>query len=184
MKMDDAIFQLKSARDSFWFSLGAYSLLRKEPASSQLSRYEITLYEDDDIIVSEGNVSSRRGTNYTISFNSSLNESAARSVVENSFKQMIIDSNDIIHAYAKVSNIDVSKLPAVQFIRHYRNAIAHNCHWSLRSSNSLPLTWRNRTLTIEMNDQPIDGFLTWFEGLQLCAQLNIIISEHSKNLAS
>jgi len=182
LNMDDAICQLKSARDGFWFSLGAYSLLRKEPASSQLSRYDIKLYEDGDIVVSEGSLSERRGTNYTIGFNSSLNESAARSVVENSFRQMIIDSNQVFRAYAKASGFDVSKIPVAQFIRHYRNAVAHNGHWDLRSSNDLPLTWRNRTITIDMNNQPIDGFLTWFEGLQLCAQLNILISEHTKQI--
>jgi hypothetical protein len=176
---DDAIAKLKAARDGFWFSLGAYALLTNEPAKSELSRYDIKVYEDGNVMVSEGDTDRRRGTNYTIGFNGALSESAARGVVDNSFRQMIIDSNHVIQAYVKSKNLDVSQMPAVQFIRHYRNAIAHNGRWNILSPKGLPLTWRNRTLTIDINEQPIYGFLTWFEGLQLCAQLNIFISENA-----
>ncbi|MDW7772957.1 MAG: hypothetical protein SCH71_08710 [Desulfobulbaceae bacterium] len=178
----ETIAHLKVARDGFWFSLGAYALLTKEPVKSELRKYDIRVYENGDIVVSEGDVNERPGTNYTIGFNGGLSGSAARGVVDNSFKQMIIDSNHAIHAYAKSNKIDVSESSAIQFIRHYRNAIAHNGRWDLRSPKGLPLTWRNRTLTIDMNDQSIDGFLTWFEGLQLCAQLNIFVSEHAKQI--
>ncbi|WP_143507352.1 hypothetical protein [Pseudomonas sediminis] len=177
MTPTETITQLKAARDGFWFSLGAYALLTKEPAKSELSRYNINIYEDGEIVVSEDKLNERRGTNYTIGFNGALSNSAARGVVDNSFKQMIIDSNHAIRAYAKFNKIDISESSSIQFIRHYRNAIAHNGLWDLRSPKGLPLTWRNRTLTIEMNNQPIEGFLTWFEGLQLCAQLNIFVTE-------
>lgn len=182
MTAAETIRQLKAARDGFWFSLGAYALLTKEPARSELSRYDIKVYEDGDIVVSEDNVNERRGTNYTIGFNSALSDGAARDVVNNSFKQMIIDSNHAIRAYAEFNSVNVTESSAIRFIRHYRNAIAHNGLWDLRSPKGLPITWRNKTLTIDMNNQPIDGFLTWFEGLQLCAQLNVFVTEHAKKI--
>lgn len=182
MTMKEAITQFKIARDGFWFSLGAYALLTKEPVKSELIRYDIKIYEDGDLAVSEDDVNQRRGTNYTIGFNSGLSDNAARSVVDNSFKQMIIDSNHVVRAYAKANNLDVSELPAIQFIRHYRNAIGHNGRWRIDSPKGFPLTWRNRTITFDMNGQSIDGFLTWFEGLQLCAGLNILVSEHARKI--
>lgn len=179
---EEAIAALKAARDGFSFSLGAYALLTKEPVRAKLRGYEIKVYEDGDFVVSEDSLAGRRGSSYTIGFNSALSRSAARGVVDNSLMRMIIDSNHAIRAYAKANNLDVSQCSAVQFIRLYRNAIAHNGRWDLRCPEDLPLTWRNRTVTIAMNNQSIEGFLTWFEGLQLCAQLNILVSEHANQI--
>jgi len=177
LTIDDTIAELKIARDGFLFSLGAYALLTKEPASSELSRYGIKVCEDGNIVVSENEQSHHRGTSYTICFNDGLSESAAKSVVDASFKKMIIDSNHVIQKHKKENNINISEPTAFRFIRHYRNAIAHNGRWSLHSAKDLPITWRNRTLTFDMNNQSIDGFLTWFEGLQLCAQLILYLDQ-------
>jgi hypothetical protein len=99
-------------------------------------------------------------------------------VVEKSFRQMIIDSNFVVQSYIRDNKIDASNEPMVQFSRHYRNAIAHNGHWNFYSDKGLPITWRNRTIAMEMNKKPIDGFISWFEGLQLCAQINLFISQN------
>lgn len=112
-------------------------------------KYDIKVYEDGDIVVSEDDFNQRHGTNYTIGFNSALSDSAAKGVIGNFFKQMIIDSNHVIRAYAQASDFDVSKSPESQFVRHYRNAIAHNGRWDLHSLKDFPLTWRNQTVTIE-----------------------------------
>ena len=182
MTIDETIAELKAARDGFWFSLGAYALSTKEPAKYELSRYGIKIYEDGNIIVSENEPSHPRGNNYTIGFNDGLSESAAKGVVDASFKRMIIDSNHTIRKFAKENNVDLSESTAFQFIRHYRNAIAHDARWDLRSPKNLPIAWRNRILTFDMNNQPIDGFITWFEGLQLCAQLNLLVSAQVKKI--
>lgn len=176
----EALALLKKARDSFWFSLGAYALLTKEPAMSEISKYDISIYEGGEINVSEIGSEEPFRTGYTIGFNAGLGDLAARYVVDNSFRQMIIDSNHAVRAYVKLNSADVVDLPEVKFIRHYRNAIAHNGQWNFDSAKDLPLTWRNRTLTMDMNHQSIEGYLNWFEGLQLCSQLNIFITQHSK----
>jgi hypothetical protein len=43
---ENALAKLKSARDSFWFSLGAYALLTEEPSRSEISVYDIKVYEN------------------------------------------------------------------------------------------------------------------------------------------
>ncbi|MEZ8187543.1 hypothetical protein ACED29_17180 [Shewanella sp. 5S214] len=173
---DTAAQRLNAARESFWFSSGAYGLLMTEPSRSQLATIQINVLDDGTLSVTDVNYQLAQGTCYHIGFNSSLSEQSARQVVEYTFRQMVLQSFEVTKEYVTSNNLSVANEPWYQFARHYRNAIAHNGHWNMRGNSGLPLTWRNRTLDISMNGAPIDGFLSWFEGLQLCAQLLNFVS--------
>lgn len=178
---DSALLRLKSARDAFWFSLGAYALLTNEPSRSELSKFAIQLDEFNNIAANRGEPSPNRGNSYTIGFNAALDAASAKRIVEYSFRQMIIESFETAKEFEAKNTLSLSSEPWYEFARHYRNGLAHNGRWSFRSAKGLPLTWRNRTIDANLQGMSLDGFLTWFEGLQLCAQMNISISTMGKN---
>ena len=170
--------KLINFRDAFWFSLGAYALLTQEPSRSQLSLFTIQVSELDTIAVGTGSLPlPSRGTSYTIGFNSALDTASARRVVEHTFRQMILQSFEVTKAYASSSDPGVITEPWFQFARQYRNAVAHSGRWDIRSRNGLPLVWRRKTVSFELHGSSIDGYLTWYEGLQLCAQMINFVSQ-------
>ena len=177
MNRTTATQRLSSAGDAFWFSLGAYALLTEEPSRSQLASFNIQISDLNTITVSQGVVPSSRGTTYRIGFNAGLDHSSARQVVEHSFRQMLLQSFEITKEYAKAGGLSLSTAPWYKFARHYRNAVAHNGKWDIRNAGGLPFTWRNKTVSADLNGAPIDGYLNWFEGMQLCAQMINFVSQ-------
>jgi hypothetical protein len=174
--------RLNGTRDAFWFSLGAYALLTEEPSRSQLAAFSIQISELNTIYVSQGTASPSKGkgTTYTIGFNAGLDRRSAQSVVEHSFRQMLLQSFETTKEYAKESGLKLSGESWYEFARHYRNAVAHNGKWDIRAVNGtvkgLPLTWKNKTVVASLHGTPIDGYLNWYEGLQLCAQMINFVS--------
>jgi hypothetical protein len=168
--------RLTGTRDAFWFSLGAYALLTEEPSRSQLATYNIQVSDLSTISVSQGGTPSTSGTSYTIGFNAGLDHSSAQRVVEYSFRQMLLQSFETTKEYAKFNSLKLSGEPWYEFARHYRNAIAHDGKWDIRSDKGLPLIWRNKKVEIGMHGTAIDGYLNWFEGLQICAQMINFVS--------
>lgn len=168
--------RLHGARDAFWFSSGAYALLTVEPSRSQLATFEIKVSESGALSVTKGTEPSKRETGYLIGFNAGLDQASARQVVEHSFRQMVLQSFEPTKDYAASNGLSLVGEPWYEFARHYRNAVAHNGAWDIRSSRGLPLTWKNKTLVASMHGTPIDGYLNWYAGLQLCAQLINVVS--------
>ena len=168
--------RLSGTRDAFWFSLGAYALLTEEPSRSQLASFNIQISELNTITVSQGAMPSSRGTTYRIGFNAGLDHESAKRVVEHSFRQMLLQSFETTKEYARASGLSLFGEPWYEFARHYRNAVAHDGRWDIRNVTGLPLTWRNKTIVAALNGTRIDGYLNWFEGLQLCAQMINFVS--------
>ena len=171
-----AVQRLEAAREGFWFSSGAYGLLTVEPSRSQLATLQIQILEVGTVSVTEAGSQPTRGTGYQIGFNAGLSESSARQVVEYSFRQMILQSFEITKEYVSSNGLSVAGEHWYEFARHYRNAVAHDGHWEIRGDSGLPLTWKNKTLDVGMNGSSVDGYLSWYEGLQLCAQLINFVS--------
>lgn len=171
-----ALSKLKAARDVFWFSLGAYALLTEEPSRSELPNFRICVTERNRISVSRELDPAISETSYTIGFNAGLDRVSALTVVDFSFRQMLIESFQVSCEYAKSNSLGIKHQPWYEFARHYRNAVAHNGKWHFDGRRGLPTTWRNRTVEVSMQGQSISGFLSWFEGLQLGAQMNLFVS--------
>ncbi len=169
-----SLSKLKSSRDSFWFSLGAYALLTKEPAASQVAGYDISVTNNDLLVRSrDAQVSNGTGMSYRIGFNSSLPENAALAVVQSTFYAMLSDSYEACKAAGP------AKLRGQEwyhFARHVRNAISHNGRWHFKNGAGLPATWRRMTIDQSMQGHEIGGFIGWFDGLQLGATMQLFVS--------
>lgn len=169
-----ALSKLKSSRDSFWFSLGAYALLTKEPAASQVSGYDISVTNSDLLVgARDAQDSHRRGMSYRIGFNSSLPKEAALAVVQSTFYAMLSDNYETCKAAAPTK---IKDQEWYHFARHLRNAISHNGRWHFQNGAGLPATWRRMTVDQSMHGNEIGGFIGWFDGLQLGATMQIFVS--------
>lgn len=169
-----ALKKIKSARDSFWFSLGAYALLTKEPAKSQVAGYRISVTNDELLAELRDSPAPRKsGTSYRIEFNSSIAQESALSVVRSTFYAMLSDS------YEATKGADPARLKDqdwYHFARHLRNAISHNGRWHFQNALGLPANWCHLTIEPSMQDQSIDGFIGWYDGLQLGAVMQLYVS--------
>jgi hypothetical protein len=169
-----SLSKLKSARDSFWFSLGAYALLTREPAASQVAGYDISVTNSDLLVgPRDAQDSGHLGMSYRIGFNSSLPNTAALAVVQSTFYAMLSDSYEACKAAAPVG---IKDQDWYHFSRHLRNAISHNGRWHFQNNASLPATWRRMTVESSMHGHEIDGFIGWFDGLQLGATMQLFVS--------
>src|SRR5690606_23114859 len=169
-----SLSKLKSSRDSFWFSLGAYALLTKEPAASLVAGYDISV-TNNDLLVGPRDAQDlpRRGMSYRIGFNSSLSKNSALAVVQSTFYAMLSDSYEACKA---ADPIRVKDQDWYHFARHLRNAISHNGRWHFQNSAGLPATWRRMTVDQSMHGTEITGFIGWFDGLQLGATMQLFVS--------
>lgn len=169
-----SLSKLKRSRDSFWFSLGAYALLTKEPAASQVDGYDISVTNSDLLVRPRGARDSlRSGMSYRIGFNSSLPEDAALTVVQSTFYAMLSDSYEACKAAAPA---EIKNQEWYHFARHLRNAISHNGRWHFQNGTGLPTTWRRMTVDQSMNGSEIGGFIGWFDGLQLGSTMQLFVS--------
>ena len=169
-----SLSKLKNSRDAFWFSLGAYALLTKEPAASQVAGYDISVTNTDVLVgPRDAQDSYQLGMSYRIGFNSSLPREAALSVVQSTFLAMISDSYEACKAAAPA---EIKNQDWYHFARHLRNAISHNGRWHFQNNAGLPATWRRMTIDQSMHGKEIGGFIGWFDGLQLGATMQLFVS--------
>lgn len=170
---------LERTREVFWFTLGAYALLTEEPSRSQLAGYDVAIANNHLKVVSSSDTSPPEQTGYKIGFRGALDSGAAKEVVERAFRQMILTTYATTTEFAKHKILQdvLAKEDWYSFARHYRNAIAHNGRWNITSTKGLPTTWRNITIEASFHSKPIDGFLGWFDGLQLCAVMINFVSQ-------
>ena len=168
-----ALQKLKAARDSFWFSLGAYALLTKEPARTEVANFSISVTNQELLVEPKTAVVPQRiGTSYRIEFNSSIPDESALSVVQRTFYAMITDSYD---AAKSASELQLKAQDWYHLARHLRNAIAHNGRWHFQNLSGLPCKWRHLVIDSSMQDQPIQGFIGWYDGLQLGAVMQLFV---------
>lgn len=151
--------KLKSARDTFFFSLGAYALLTQEPSRSELPKYKIKVNDQGfvDITIKDQEHFSL-GTTYKFGFNEGLDTKSAGRVVEYSFRQMILESYEAVDDFAKANGKNLEQEIWYWFSRHYRNGVGHNGRWDIRHPQHMPVEWRNKKIEAHMHNQPIDGF--------------------------
>ena len=169
-----ALEKLKRARDSFWFSLGAYALLTKEPARSEIINYRVSINNQELLVESkDSSLVQSVGTSYRIEFNSSISEESALAVVQRTFYAMLSDSYD---AAKTASETQLKSQDWYHLARHLRNAIAHNGRWHFLNSAGLPCIWRHLSIESSMQGQPIDGFIGWYDGLQLGAVMQSFVN--------
>jgi len=163
----DALFKLKQSRDSFIFSLGAYALLTKEPAASLISEYSISATNIDlSVNAAHEDFKPAQGVSYRFEFGRSIPQSAAMAVVQNSFYSMLSDSFEACKA---ASPEKIKDEEWYSLARHLRNAISHNGRWHFLSPNGFPVGWRSLKVDYAMQGKSIDGFVGWYDGLQLNA---------------
>ena len=168
-----ALSKLKRTRDSFWFSLGAYALLTKEPAKSQVAGYSIVVTNNDLTVEPKGATTQHGGISYRIEFNSSITQDSALSVVQQTFYSMLTDSYEATKSAAP----ELHKTQDwYHFARHLRNAISHNGRWHFQNSVGLPTQWRHLAIDSSMHGQPVEGFIGWYDGLQLGAVMQLFVN--------
>jgi hypothetical protein len=178
-EMTPTVRSLYRTRDVFWFTLGAYALLTEEPSRSQLAGYDVSIANNHLQVVSSSDTSPPGQTGYKIGFRGAIDSGAAKEVVERAFRQMILTSYATTTEFVKHRHLQdaLSREDWYPFARHYRNAIAHNGRWNIAAPKGLPTTWRNLTIEASFHNRSIDGFLGWFDGLQLCAVMIIFVSQ-------
>lgn len=171
----DALFKLKQSRDSFIFSLGAYALLTKEPAASLIAEYSISATNIDlSVNRVDEDFKPTQGLSYKFEFGRSIPQSAALSVVQNSFFAMLSDSFEACKA---ASPDKIKDEQWYSLARHLRNAISHNGKWHFLSPNGFPVSWRSLKVDYPMQGLSIDGFIGWYDGLQLNAVMHMTMQE-------
>ena len=169
-----SLAKLKSTRDSFWFSLGAYALLTKEPAASLVAGYDISVTNCDLLVRPRGAQDTLlRGISYRIEFNSSIPNESALAVVQSTFYAMLSHSYE---ACKSADPVGMKDQDWYHFARNLRNAISHNGRWHFQNSAGLPATWRRMTVDQSMHGSEIGGFIGWFDGLQLGATMQLFVS--------
>lgn len=166
--------KLNYVRDTFYFSLGGYGLATNDLTKDSLCDYCIKV-DDSNVYVFKKEEVPPKGEplSQQISFSQSLETGHALQFVRQTFLYMIQDTFESAKSYANQSGKfqDFKAQPWYSFARHLRNAIGHNGTWNIQDTSDLPTTFRNKTITSEMNGQALGDFVGWFYGLQLCSNI-------------
>jgi predicted DNA-binding protein (MmcQ/YjbR family) len=173
------IQRLNAAREAFWFSLAAYALLTQDPARSAISGFSVKVDDHDFRVIRRESEELTPGRHsYRVNFIEDVSEPAAREVVHKAFEKMITDSFELVRAYAKSHDLEKEMRGQswYRFARIYRNALSHDKTWPL--DNKDPVRWRNLIVNIDMEGQPVRGFLSWMKGLQLGAEMTNFVANH------
>lgn len=171
----DALSRLEDYRSSFMFSLGAYALMTEEPTCSLISNYSIKANNSGLLVESKDiEYSPTRETGYAVEFGERIPRSAALSVVRTSFYSMLADSYETcVSTFPQ----DVKNQDWYEFARHLRNAVSHDGRWNFKNKNIQPVKWRSLIIDHSMHGHTIDGFIGWFDGLQLGAVMHLFVQD-------
>jgi hypothetical protein len=170
---------LQRTREAFWFTLGAYALLTADATRTQLSNYEISISNEQLSVAQRGEGKRHGDSGYTVAFGAALASGAAKSIVEQAFRQMILTTYELTIGFAKRHKLQ-SLITSEQWYgvaRHYRNALAHSGRWHFTDNRGLPALWRSKVVDQTLRGQPVDGYLGWYDGLQMCAEMINFISK-------
>jgi len=171
---------LHKARNAFHFVLGGYALMTTEPSASELAKYAVSIGNGHLVVSGKGEGPPLGGTGYRIEFRAALQQGEATDVVERAFRYMLQTTYDIVAERIGARSIQAARTRHawLRFAWRYRSAIAHGSTWKLDNAAGLPVTWRHLTIDASMNGQPVDGFMGWYDGLQLCAETINFVEQH------
>ncbi|MGK0513108.1 hypothetical protein [Rheinheimera aquimaris] len=175
--------KVKYVKDAFLFSLGAYALATREPIASELMNKKVRISDNnqDIFVLSEGEMPPKSTISFEVKFRGALNNHNAETFVRQTFLYMIQETFEVIKRYAELGGkSEIFKSAEwYPFARHLRNAIGHGGRWKIDPGvKDLPTTFRNKTITLDMNGAEIGDFVSWLHGQQLCAAMEIWLGEN------
>lgn len=177
---DTTLQRLKFAHDMFHCSAASYALLTSPVTGPALTQYKVVFHESGFQVLPL-NGETPRGISLTIRFGDAIKDGPAREMMDVVYEKMISDSVEATRTYAR-SKGELEALVNEEWFavaQHLRNAFSHDGRWSFRRGRHppLPSTWNHKfTVTRDMAGQPARGFLPWFWGTRLCAQMILYVS--------
>ncbi|GGB59125.1 hypothetical protein [Shewanella inventionis] len=169
---NECLAKLNYLRETFWFSLGAYGLATKEPTAGVIAQHKIELAGNQIYVLAENEKGPEFWLKYSVGFSEALSDGSAKTFVRQTFLMMLLESFEASKKYAQANGqLDsFKKQEWYPFARHLRNAIGHNEVWSIGNNpKDLPTTFRNKTIDVSLDGQPLGEFIDWVYGLQLHA---------------
>ena len=125
------------------------------------------------------------GASYSISFEDLLSNDSCKNIIDISIYSMVCKSFESIKEFIHSKNIKLNAEEQTwyQFARHIRNAFSHNFKWSfsnqvLKELNKSPVCWKKRKITGSMHGEDIEGFLSYFDALQLNTTMILFLEQH------
>ena len=155
MTREELANQLEHTKNNYIMGLAAYSMLESERSYPLLRAHELTFGK------------------YTIEFEQLiklLQNENDRAIALNEFAKMLMrtllkESFEHIKDYCQETDqYAVFKSEHwYEFGRLIRNFLSHNCIFEFNKYDRerLPVTWKDRTITIEMNKQTLDRDFFW-----------------------
>ena len=177
---DTALRRLHVARDMFHCSAASYALLTSPVTGPTLTQYQVIFHESGFQVVPL-DAAKPGGISLTIQFGGAITDGAATEMMHVVYEKMICDSVEATRAYARWKGElgDLLQQEWFAVAQHLRNAFSHSGKWSFPRDRHppLPATWNYKfTVTREMAGKPARGFLPWFWGTRLCAQMILYVS--------
>lgn len=175
--------KVKYVKDAFLFSLGAYALATKEPTASQLMNKSVRISDNNKeiFVLSIDDIPPKSTISYEVKFRGALDNHNAEMFVRQTFLYMIQETFEAIKRYSE-SNGKFELFKSAEwysFARHLRHAIGHGGRWKMDPGvKDLPTTFRNKTITLDMNGTDIGDFVSWLYGQQLCAAMMVWLGEN------
>lgn len=177
---DTALQRLYLARDMFHCSAASYALLTSPVTGQALTEYQVVFHESGFQVVPR-EAPNQHGLSLTIQFGDAIQDGAATAMMDVVYEKMICDSVEATRAYARWKG-ELEQLSQQEWFavaQHLRNAFSHSGKWSFRRDRHppLPATWNYKfTVVREMAGKSVRGFLPWFWGTRLCAQMILYVS--------
>lgn len=174
-----AMERLLTARDAFHYSAAGYALLTSPDTGPKISQYRIHITESGFSISPNDAQVEFRGNGYQVSFGAAVKAGLARSTIDAAYARMISESVGATADYAaeKAEFENLRDQDWFAFAIQLRNAFSHNNSWNFdkRTKNRLPIQWRRFSIEAKMHGLPLNDFLPWYQGLQLCAQMILYV---------
>ncbi|MGN7726466.1 hypothetical protein ACTJIL_11725 [Luteimonas sp. 22616] len=175
----EAESSLMNARNVFHVAGAAYALLTDSEHGGLIADHQFWVSE-------KGFRATRRdaappngeGIYKRITYNRQVAQASADALIALITGKMICDSYEATKRYAiAISEWDALKVqPWFNFAMHIRHAHSHNGCWDFRSSGRrLPVTWKNLTISNDMEGKEVAGFLSVLDALDLCAQMILYV---------
>lgn len=174
---NQAMERLLIARDAFHYSAAGYALLTSPETGPEIARHRIHITESGFTITQDDASPGPAGNGYRIRFNAAVQAGLARSTMDAAYARMLSESVAATGDYATAKNefTQLRDQDWFAFAMHLRNAFSHNNIWNFGKRSKLPVRWRNFTIDAAMAGLPLNDFLPWYHGLQLCAQMILYV---------
>lgn len=174
---NQAMERLPTARDAFHYSAAGYALLTAPETGPDIARHRIHITESGFTITQGDAPPGPTRNGYRITFSAAVHAGLARSTMDAAYARMFSESVAATADYAAAKNEfnNLRDQDWFAFAMHLRNAFSHNNAWNFGSKSKLPVRWRSFTIDAAMAGLPLNDFLPWYHGLQLCAQMILYV---------